>query len=49
MGRQYDCIVFLDKTNELKPLTKKHISKAGRNNSGRITSRHRGGGHKKKI
>ena len=32
-----------------KSLTKKYISKAGRNNSGRITSRHRGGGHKKKY
>ena len=31
-----------------KSLTKKYISSAGRNNSGRITSRHRGGGHKKK-
>ena len=32
-----------------KSLTKKYTSKAGRNNSGRITSRHRGGGHKKKF
>ena len=32
-----------------KSLTKKYNSKAGRNNSGRITSRHRGGGHKKKY
>ena len=32
-----------------KSLTKKYISSAGRNNSGRITSRHRGGGHKKKY
>lgn len=32
-----------------KSLTKKYISKAGRNNSGRITVRHRGGGHKKKY
>ena len=32
-----------------KSLTKKYKSKAGRNNSGRITSRHRGGGHKKKY
>ena len=32
-----------------KSLTKKYKSKAGRNNSGRITSRHRGGGHKIKY
>ena len=32
-----------------KSLTKKYNAKAGRNNSGRITSRHRGGGHKKKY
>ena len=32
-----------------KSLTKKYKSKAGRNNSGRITLRHRGGGHKKKY
>ena len=32
-----------------KSLTTKYKSKAGRNNSGRITSRHRGGGHKKKY
>ena len=32
-----------------KSLTKKYNGKAGRNNSGRITSRHRGGGHKKKY
>ena len=32
-----------------KSLTKKYISKAGRNNSGKITLRHRGGGHKKKY
>ncbi|PPR31707.1 MAG: 50S ribosomal protein L2 [Alphaproteobacteria bacterium MarineAlpha6_Bin6] len=32
-----------------KSLTKKYTAKAGRNNSGRITSRHRGGGHKKKF
>ena len=30
-----------------KSLTKKHVSKGGRNNSGRITIRSRGGGHKK--
>ena len=30
-----------------KSLTKKYVSKGGRNNLGRITSRHRGGGHKK--
>ena len=32
-----------------KMLTKKYISKGGRNNQGVITSRHRGGGHKKKY
>jgi len=32
-----------------KILTKKYISKGGRNNQGVITSRHRGGGHKKKY
>ena len=32
-----------------KSLTRKYKSKAGRNNSGRITLRHRGGGHKKKY
>ena len=32
-----------------KSLTKRYKSKAGRNNSGRITLRHRGGGHKKKY
>ena len=37
------------KGNAEKALTKKYISKSGRNNSGRITSRHRGGGHKKKY
>ncbi len=46
--------VLTDKANlwkgsSEKSLTKKYISKAGRNNSGRITSRHRGGGHKKKY
>ena len=32
-----------------KLLTKKYISKGGRNNQGRITIRSRGGGHKKKY
>ena len=32
-----------------KSLTRKYKSIAGRNNSGRITLRHRGGGHKKKY
>tara|TARA_B100001123_G_C15156783_1_gene965821 strand:- start:35 stop:856 length:822 start_codon:yes stop_codon:yes gene_type:complete len=40
---------LLWKGSSEKSLTKKHISRAGRNNSGRITSRHRGGGHKKKY
>lgn len=32
-----------------KSLTRKHKKKAGRNHQGRITVRHRGGGHKKKY
>ena len=40
---------LLWKGSSEKTLTKKYKSKAGRNNLGRITSRHRGGGHKKKY
>lgn len=32
-----------------KPLTVSIISKAGRNNTGRVTIRHRGGGHKRRY
>jgi large subunit ribosomal protein L2 len=32
-----------------KPLLRKMVSKAGRNNGGRITVRHRGGGHKRQY
>jgi len=37
----------LTATEPYKPLTKGARSKAGRNNMGRITTRHQGGGHKK--
>ena len=37
------------KTKPEKRLTSKLNSSGGRNNKGRITSRHRGGGHKKKY
>lgn len=32
-----------------KPLLKKKSSQAGRNNQGRVTTRHQGGGHKKRL
>ncbi|MGV6850834.1 MAG: 50S ribosomal protein L2 [bacterium] len=37
----------LHKGGPWKPLTEKHSKSGGRNNAGRITTRHRGGGHKK--
>ena len=40
---------FLWKGSPEKNLTKKHSSKGGRNNLGRITARNRGGGHKRKY
>ena len=39
----------LKKQLPLKFKTKGKINKAGRNNSGKITVYHKGGGHKKKI
>ncbi|HVM13298.1 MAG TPA: 50S ribosomal protein L2 [Egibacteraceae bacterium] len=33
----------------LKPLTKPNPKKAGRNSNGRITTRHQGGGHKRRL
>tara|TARA_Y100000590_G_C15489616_1_gene927177 strand:- start:156 stop:977 length:822 start_codon:yes stop_codon:yes gene_type:complete len=51
-ARRHSVLVNKDllwKGSSEKSLTKKYTKKAGRNNSGRITSRHRGGGHKKKY
>src|SRR5690606_35132191 len=36
----------LHKGAPYQPLLEKKISKAGRNNAGRVTTRHKGGGHK---
>ena len=40
---------FLQKGSPIKPLVAKYNSTGGRNNQGRITSRHRGGGAKRKY
>jgi large subunit ribosomal protein L2 len=48
-GRRFVVRVVGDDLHKGKPhapLTEKQIQKAGRNNNGRITVRHRGGGHK---
>ena len=39
----------LHKGNPYLPLLEKKNKKSGRNNQGRITTRHKGGGHKKNI
>lgn len=51
-GRRHMTVVVFDEiTTEkpYKPLTRGKKQKAGRNNQGRITCRHRGGGHKRKY
>ncbi|ODV95843.1 hypothetical protein PACTADRAFT_40395 [Pachysolen tannophilus NRRL Y-2460] len=40
---------YLWKGKPMRSLTIKRVSQSGRNNSGRITVRHRGGGHKRRI
>ncbi|ODV84419.1 hypothetical protein CANARDRAFT_29273 [[Candida] arabinofermentans NRRL YB-2248] len=40
---------YLWKGKPYKPLTKTKISQSGRNHSGKITVRHRGGGHQRRI
>ena len=49
-GTRNRAILHFGETTESKPckqLTSHRVSKSGRNNAGRITSRHRGGGHKR--
>ena len=51
-GRRFVVSVSADglhKKSGFRPLLRKKNSKGGRNNLGRITVRHRGGGHKKKY
>lgn len=51
-GRRHMTVVVFDEITTKKPyrpLTRGKKQKAGRNNQGRITCRHRGGGHKRKY
>ncbi len=45
----YNDFSKLSKKKPEKSLTKKIVKKAGRNNQGRLTVRHKGGGHKRKY
>lgn len=40
---------YIWKGQPIKKLTKTRVQKSGRNNSGKITVRHRGGGHKRRL
>ncbi len=51
-GRRFQTVADFSNLTDKKPeksLIDKGTSKAGRNNQGRITSRHRGGGHKRRY
>jgi large subunit ribosomal protein L2 len=51
-GRRLMSVSSFEEVTRSRPersLLKKHVSKAGRNNQGRITSRHRGGGVKRRY